>query len=313
MNVFCSLIHQPVKVTAQLFIFGEPPTGATPTSAMTTWCQTHHCLPTDVYNLVAGEHVEFNVTASNTLPHRNISLAVLADPGLPSGFHVSAPVVYDLGGDKLKAHMKRFSFTPIPGQEGIVYKVCTKATDLNNATDTVSKCITINVHAPHVAFREGTAHVQERTVGVNCPVLLELFPYDAANQGYCMQVFAGKNAEPKQGALPPGAQLSHVGTQARSKKGTHDGCEYSEWLLAWYPQRGHEPKTYTYCVHARDTLCMGYRCEQRGAELCFTVHVVKCRYCLGSGETIMHAAARYKSDWMQVNTHTRTRARAHTK
>jgi hypothetical protein len=37
----------------------------------------------------------------------------------------------------------------------------------------------------------------------------------------------------------------------------------------------------------------------RGRELCYRVRVEKCKYCLSMGETIMHAAARYKTDWIQ--------------
>ena len=47
-------------------------------------------------------------------------------------------------------------------------------------------------------------------------------------------------------------------------------------------------------------VCRRWRWQERGAEVCVTVHVVKCKYCLGSGETMMHAAARYKSDWLQI-------------
>ncbi|EKX31914.1 hypothetical protein GUITHDRAFT_148991 [Guillardia theta CCMP2712] len=47
-------------------------------------------------------------------------------------------------------------------------------------------------------------------------------------------------------------------------------------------------------------VCIGYLCQQRGKELCFSVLVKKCRYCLSIGETIMGAAARYNSDWLQI-------------
>jgi hypothetical protein len=285
--------------TRRVVVFGNPNLGATATTGMTSWCFANRCSPLDTYQIVAGELVEVNITASLTAVNGNLTMSVLADPGLPSGCRVTATEKLEVGGG-IKAYMKRLSFTPITGQEGLVYQICVMATDTNTPTDFVTKCIRIDVRAPQIAFKTGTALTVERSVGVNCPVLLTLLPYDEGNNGYCLEMFPGKNSDTSQGTLPGGAQLTYVGTEPRAKHGTHDGCAHNEWLLAWYPTRGQEPNTYTYCVHARDTLCMGYRCELRGRELCFTVHVVKCKYCLSLGETIMHAAARYKSDWLQI-------------
>mmetsp|Transcript_27588 Transcript_27588/g.72925 ORF Transcript_27588/g.72925 Transcript_27588/m.72925 type:complete len:159 (+) Transcript_27588:298-774(+) len=47
-------------------------------------------------------------------------------------------------------------------------------------------------------------------------------------------------------------------------------------------------------------LCVGAACALRAVDRCFAVRVAKCRYCLGPGETLMAAAAKYKTDWMQV-------------
>jgi len=265
---------------------------------MTEWCKLNHCSPAPTSHLVVGERIDVNITATHLTDNANVTLAVLSDPGMPSGCHMTASEKHRFGSSN--AEMKRLSFVPISGQEGIIYKVCIKATDANTASDTVTYCFSLNVHAPAVAFKAHTALTVERTVGVNCPVLLTLLPFDDNNQGYCMDMFAGKNSDSTLAALPAGAQLTHVGTESRDKRGSHDGCAHNEWLLAWYPARGQEAKTYTYCVHARDSVCMGYRCAQRGKDVCFTVHVVKCKYCLSIGETIMHAAARYKTDWLQI-------------
>lgn len=296
----CVMACHPYLAAAQsgLIIFGDPAhsPGYVP-AEMTSWCTEHMCWPKDIYTLVVGERVDLNVTAAHV--SGNVTTSVLANPGMPSGCHVTASETHEMGHMR-RAVMRRFSFTPIPGQEGITYKICIKATNVINATDSHTKCIQLDVRAPHVAFKPETASTVERTVGVNCPVLLRLLPYDAGNQGYCMQVRAGKISNPSEGSLPPGAQLTYVGTATRDKKGSHDGCEHDEWLLAWYPTRGQEPSTYTYCVHGEDKVCIGDRCTQRARELCFTVHVVKCKYCLSIGETIMHAAARYKSDWLQI-------------
>jgi len=296
-------VCQPISVRAAdrkvvLFVHESlAPIGATPTAAMTEWCTLNYCSPAPTSHIVVGERVDINITGAHLTSNGNVTLAVLSDPGMPSGCHVTASETHGIG--SVNAEMKRLSFMPIAGQEGILYKVCIKASDANLPSDNVTYCFALNVHAPVVAFKSETALTVERTVGVNCPVLLTLLPYDESDQGYCMEMFAGKNNDAS-AALPSGAQLTHVGTESRNKRGSHDGCAHNEWLLAWYPVRGQEPHTYTYCVHARDTACMGYRCAQRGRDICFTVHVVKCKYCLSIGETIMHAAARYKSDWLQI-------------
>mmetsp|Transcript_2963 Transcript_2963/g.7134 ORF Transcript_2963/g.7134 Transcript_2963/m.7134 type:complete len:163 (-) Transcript_2963:378-866(-) len=114
-----------------------------------------------------------------------------------------------------------------------------------------------------------------------------------------MGMSPGTLADPSKETLPWGAELRRVGTVNRTKLGEFDGCDHSEFLLSWYPRRGTETQTFFFCVHAYDTVCIGYLCQQRGKELCFSVFVKKCRYCLSIGETIMGAAARYNSDWLQ--------------
>ena len=248
--------HAPngTAATRKVVVFGNENLGATATTGMTSWCFANRCSSLDTYQIVAGELVEVNITASSTAVNGNLTMSVLADPGLPSGCRVTATEKLEVGGG-IKAYMKRLSFTPITGQEGLVYRICVKATDTDTPTpnDFVTKCIRIDVRAPQIAFKTGTALTVERSVGVNCPVLLTLLPYDEGNKGYCLEMFPGKNSDPSQGTLPGGAQLTHVGTEARAKHGTHDGCAHNEWLLAWYPTRGQEANTYTYCVHARDT------------------------------------------------------------
>ena len=65
-------------------------------------------------------------------------------------------------------------------------------------------------------------------------VLLTLLPYDADNNGYCTEMFAGKNADPTEAGLPAGAQLTYVGTQSQDKKGSHDGVCVCVCLSVYY-------------------------------------------------------------------------------
>jgi len=85
--------------------------------------------------------------------------------------------------------MRRLTFTPVSGQEGIVYKLCFKVTDTNLPLVSLSKCVTLNVSAPVVKFSVDTAATVERAVGVNCPVLLRLVALDGGGSNYCMAMF----------------------------------------------------------------------------------------------------------------------------
>ena len=164
----CAVLSGLAPAAGQMLVFGASG-GVAPTANQSTWCQAHACAPAHTYHLVVGESVSFNMTASSTLANRNFTLAVLSDPGLPSGCHVTAAEEYPVASG-IKAHLKRFSFTPTPGQEGIVYKVCVKATDLQNTTHTATHCIHLDVAAPVVAFKTGSTLTREFSVGVNCPV-----------------------------------------------------------------------------------------------------------------------------------------------
>ena len=164
----CAVLSGLAPAAGQMLVFGASG-GVAPTANQSTWCQAHACAPAQTYHLVVGESVSFNMTASSTLANRNFTLAVLSDPGMPSGCHVTAAEEYPVASG-IKAHLKRFSFTPIPGQEGIMYKVCVKATDLQNTTLTATHCIHLDVAAPVVAFKTGSTLTREFSVGVNCPV-----------------------------------------------------------------------------------------------------------------------------------------------
>eukprot|EP00283_Hemiselmis_rufescens_P006775 CAMPEP_0173432384 /NCGR_PEP_ID=MMETSP1357-20121228/10201_1 /TAXON_ID=77926 /ORGANISM="Hemiselmis rufescens, Strain PCC563" /LENGTH=328 /DNA_ID=CAMNT_0014396969 /DNA_START=94 /DNA_END=1080 /DNA_ORIENTATION=- len=236
-------------------------------------------------------------------------MGVLSDPGLPNDAMVSGEqqVVWHNGTGE-EAVFREVHFTASPPQAGLVYRVCFKAYEPTNQNNTDTFCVTISVAAPVPSFdlnlTAPNGAVME--VGVGCPVRLKLVVADAGGSGYCVDVRSGKFDGSM--VVPPMGQLMHVSSTAAPMIGTHDGCAANEFELAWYPQKGQEPHDYEYCVHARDTLCDGLACEQRGVERCYHVRVVKCRYCLGTGETIMHAAARYHTDWLQLwgaNTHIR--------
>mmetsp|Transcript_27687 Transcript_27687/g.68444 ORF Transcript_27687/g.68444 Transcript_27687/m.68444 type:complete len:377 (-) Transcript_27687:1-1131(-) len=279
------------------------------TQAQRDWCAANACMAPENTHLVVGQTVEFNVTASSTRAGRNLSISVLGDPGLPNNCRITDAFtsVWDVA-TRANATTRRLMFTPMPRQEGLTYRVCVRAFDPQNSTqDFAEMCVHIAVAAPIPVFvavsDEGDV---TRTVGVGCPVQMRIVVRDASQAGYCMNVSLGK-FDGTMGVPPLGA-LHMFGVAPQEKIGTHDGCASSEYHLLWYPQKGQEAQDYEFCIHAYDTLCMALACERRGLERCYKVNVAKCKYCLSAGETIMHAAARYQTDWLQIwgaNTHIR--------
>mmetsp|Transcript_31365 Transcript_31365/g.49109 ORF Transcript_31365/g.49109 Transcript_31365/m.49109 type:complete len:394 (+) Transcript_31365:68-1249(+) len=276
----------------------------TDTQEMMQWCSQRMCSPEPRYNLTVGQPVSFNITAADTDRLRNLSLAVMANPGLPNEATLTAETFVEFKRiDNTTVHnavTRHFEFTPMARQDGLTFSICFKVFDLQNANSVIEQCITIAVSAPMVEFLDSTAKEEtERIVGVNCPVDLRLVVRDGSNSGYCMQALPG-SIYSQDREMPHGAVLRHVSTLEQPKTGTHDGCAQQEFQILWYPRRGMETHSFTFCAHIYDNICDGLMCNQRAGQRCYTVHVAKCKYCLSMGETIMAAAARYNTDWLQL-------------
>jgi len=192
------------------------------------------------------------------------------------------------------------SFTPAPPQAGITYKLCFRAYDAVNGNDTATLCNTIAVAGPVPSFDMNLTTSPGTTieVGVGCPVRMRLVTTDAGGSNYCTTVVSGMLDGTM--VVPQLGELLAGEITAAAPRGTHDSCVTSEFELIWYPRKGQEAQEYHYCVYTKDTLCIGLACEQQAVTLCYHVVVAKCKYCLGVGETIMHAAARYQTDWLQL-------------
>jgi len=54
-------------------------------NATDQWCAARRCAPAAVYDVVVGQEIALNVTVLDTNRTRAVSIAVLADPGLPNG------------------------------------------------------------------------------------------------------------------------------------------------------------------------------------------------------------------------------------
>ncbi|KAJ1491209.1 hypothetical protein T484DRAFT_1883108 [Baffinella frigidus] len=55
------------------------------TEQQQAWCAARRCAPAAVYDVVVGQEIALNITALDDDRTRTVSIAVLADPGLPNG------------------------------------------------------------------------------------------------------------------------------------------------------------------------------------------------------------------------------------
>eukprot|EP00286_Rhodomonas_abbreviata_P022645 CAMPEP_0181305930 /NCGR_PEP_ID=MMETSP1101-20121128/10012_1 /TAXON_ID=46948 /ORGANISM="Rhodomonas abbreviata, Strain Caron Lab Isolate" /LENGTH=393 /DNA_ID=CAMNT_0023411919 /DNA_START=222 /DNA_END=1403 /DNA_ORIENTATION=- len=274
------------------------------TQEMRDWCVSKDCNPSASYSLVIGETVTFNMTAIHNDPSKNVTIAILANPGLPSDCSVTGVNFLEYMNVSNVWHLasqRRLTFQPSINQEGLTFQVCFEAYDTSDSGDKVGRCVQLIVKAPQPAFHNLTDSVMaHRAVGVNCPVNLKVVAYDKGERGYCMTVRPGKIGA-NDIEMPHGSQLRLSSTSAVPKHGDFDGCAHTEYHILWYPRRGQEGRSYTFCAHVGDSFCTGRRvCVERQVEICYEITVVKCQYCLAAGETIMAAAARYKTDWLQL-------------
>mmetsp|Transcript_39599 Transcript_39599/g.93758 ORF Transcript_39599/g.93758 Transcript_39599/m.93758 type:complete len:402 (+) Transcript_39599:247-1452(+) len=300
----CALLCFTVRTSLATVTFMEA------TQEMRDWCAERHCNPMESYDLVVGETIMFNITAIHNQRSQNATIAVLSNPGLPNEAHLTGVVMLNFSVDENRtvhwAAQRHLTFTPTANQEGLTFQVCFNAFNVDNQADATQLCIPLHVKAPVPTFHVNlTASSEGRlAVGVNCPVVLPLVAMDGGDSGYCMRVHPGRIGAGDQG-MPFGAQLRMVSQAASQQRGAYDGCGPVAFEIIWYPRRGLEGASYTLCAHAGDTFCEGNGlrgrvCTERKVERCYHIDVVKCQYCLGAGETIMAAAARYRTDWLQL-------------
>ena len=79
---------QPVWTRLVTFPNATYSSNAIVSANLASWCASYSCASQDRYSLLVGERLELNMTALHILPNGNLSIAVLADPGLPSGTHL---------------------------------------------------------------------------------------------------------------------------------------------------------------------------------------------------------------------------------
>jgi len=195
-----------------------------------------------------------------------------------------------------------FSWTPRDGDEGSSYKVTFRARDSNNACQpggyySADYCVRIEVEKPRPEWvvpptaEGGEETCDDATVYknyVNCLVSFCLKARDANNHyGVMITESLGENA------MPEGMSWADSAPSADSESGlpvTMERC------TQWVPARGQEGHRYDLLFHASDSSGL----EEYQVHKCIKINIVRCKYCVEDGDSMLSIAAEYDLDWLQL-------------
>jgi len=262
------------------------------------------------------DEVSFAVTASdrNSDIDEDVTIFVLADPGLPNGAVVGdnvcpPPNVVGTVSTKVRCNpVKRtFTWTPAKSQEGKVYKVCFSARDnkdncqlggyYSEASD--NPCIEVYVVPPQPVWQASTpAQDSALNAYVGCTHKHTVSCADAQKTvpAYSMQVgFTSSNPGPKGSTIsvcPEGGVCSKD--------------------FSWKPARGQEGASYKVCYECSDLGCNkvlhDFNNQRALAPMvsatprCVHLNVLRCRYCAQEGDTLAYITKYYhlNTNWLRL-------------
>lgn len=268
------------------------------------------------YNAKVCDEISFAVTASdqNSDVDEDVTIFVLADPGLPNGAVVGdnvcpPPSVVGTVTTKVRCNpvSRTFSWTPAKTQEGKVYKVCFSARDNKNncqyggyyseASD--NPCVEVYV-VPPMPVWQATTPAQDAALNayVGCTHKHTVKCADAQTTvaAYSMQVgFTSANPGPR------GSSLSACPESGVCSKD-----------FTWKPSRGQEGATYKVCYDCSDLGCNKVLHDfnnQRSlapmvsaSQRCVHLNVMRCRYCAQEGDTLAYITKYYhlNTNWLRL-------------
>jgi len=241
-----------------------------------------------------GQELLFTASARDSNLQDNVSIFILDD--LPNGAYLSENQCPNTEGAGACNPAKRtLSFTPVVGQEGFTYNVNFRARDDKEhcheggyysliGQQGGKDCLIIKVVAPNPEWVDPTPPEEKVFEGyTGCPLSFCTAAEDPQHVEYPIVIFDRKGS----GGLPEGAAL---GPQTVAGEGgrTHSRC------FNWKPARGHEGYAYTVCMIAADAGLV------RSTQRCWTIDVIRCKYCIQPNESLLSVAADYELDWIQL-------------
>jgi len=249
-----------------------------------------------VFNLAVGQEVTLVLNATDRNSNDEVVIAIPKDPGLPNGAAVTATTGGGPSGRR-NPGSKTITFRPVVGQEGLTYKVCYYAyTPGASVTpkQSCTRCVSVIVGPSVPVFDSSSLVPGTVTSAVNCKTVIRLVAKDSGYPSYCASVIpvipTGSST-----ALPEFSEFKPVGTAVSPSQ--ISGCDAGNvFEFVWRPRRGQEGRSYQVCFEVFSHL----KPAEQGHRRCYTIVVEKCKYCVGPSETILSAAKKFGSDWIQL-------------
>jgi len=239
-------------------------------------------------NILVGEETSFTVGASDRNEEDVVTMIIPEDPGLPMG----AKLVGD-GPPTPGPTSRSIVWTPIAGQQGQHYDMGFVAHDnKKNCQEGKDGWLSEETHVRLTVLDSSTKIVgsfgETHNTAVGCHFTQVIGSSDV-NSLYLTEI-GGK------GAFPEGASFAGE---------TDVALTGSSRVFQWTPSRGQERNgpsadpsgfggTYDVCFKASDVYGMS---SDHG---CFTVNVVKCKYCPVAGDSLQSIAKDFGTDWLQL-------------
>jgi len=227
------------------------------------------------------------------------------DPGLPNGMSITDNMY---ASNFTQDALRTASWTPLPGQEGLMYKSCFTAMSASKPEmcRSESRCYTIGIE-------RGAPTIQAKTIEVSPPRFHhERSVADGAElstaPGCLVQIKVVVVRGPYNATLRPEGSVG-VPPQAEIKllrRGMTDatvpGKFLDEWELSWRPTRDFLQPIYPACLEIKDDMERISGGPPPVTDVrCVTFKMMRCRYCATEGQSLQHIAAYWwGADWIQI-------------
>lgn len=260
--------------------------------------------------------IKFTIMAADKNAEDDVTVFVEEDPGVPPGAIIGpnvcpAPLVTPEGAQDQSCNPvhRVFTWTPIKGQEGKVYKVCFSARDNKDNCEVGGfwamelACVNVEVTGPSLEWTgnagEGATAVTAFTTYVGCK---QTFDMVCKDPHYCVTINDN-------GDMPAGASLAPCKYAADSEGARQ--CEQCSRTFSWTPARGQEAASYSMSFSCSDDMCdqtghdgvlISSRPAMATISRSYTIQVMRCKYCVGEGDTLHYITKHMHLDtnWLRL-------------
>ncbi len=226
-----------------------------------------------------------------------LDISLVDGSGLPNSATLTAVEATNSSLPYFASIQRVLQFSPLPSFAGLVFVVCIRASSNSLPLNGCPRCFSISVPAPspEVVAEESSAPSLVASA-VNCEIRLRLTVVDRGSPLYCAVVTATAPASSRPAVLPAFSSFTQlVGPTLLANPST--SCSNgSSFEFYWQPVRGQDGMAFDFCFSIASALQPALAV----ATVCHSINVVKCRTCVGPGDTIGSIAARYSTDWMQL-------------